>query len=79
MGKKKKGEKKEKRVMEAEGRPKPLTKREREEKEEEDCQTKEDWRIDHILCSVFVHDDCNCKGMMLVTCSHHTSTPYAQA
>ncbi len=35
MGKKK-GEKKEKRFMEAEGRPKPLTKREREEKAEED-------------------------------------------
>ena len=32
MGKKKKGEKKEKRVMEAEGRSKPLTKRERKEK-----------------------------------------------
>jgi hypothetical protein len=32
MGKKKKGEKKEKRVMEAEGRPKPLTKREGKEK-----------------------------------------------
>jgi len=31
MGKKK-GEKKEKRVMEAEGRPKPLKKRERKEK-----------------------------------------------
>ena len=32
MGKKKKGEKKEKRVMEAEGRPKPLKKIERKEK-----------------------------------------------
>jgi hypothetical protein len=32
MGKKKKGEKKEKRVMEAEWRFKPLTKRERKEK-----------------------------------------------
>jgi len=32
MGKKKKGEKKEKRFMEAEERPKPLTKRERKEK-----------------------------------------------
>jgi hypothetical protein len=32
MGKKKKGEKKEKRVMEAEWRSKPLTKRERKEK-----------------------------------------------
>ena len=32
MGKKKKGEKKEKRAMEAEGIPKPLTKRERKEK-----------------------------------------------
>jgi hypothetical protein len=32
MGKKKKGEKKEKRFMEAEGRPKPLTKRERKER-----------------------------------------------
>ena len=32
MGKTKKGGKKEKRVMEAEGRPKPLKKRERKEK-----------------------------------------------
>ena len=32
MGKKKKGERKEKRVMEAEGRPKPLKKTERKEK-----------------------------------------------
>ena len=58
MGKKK-GEKKEKRFMEAEGRPKPLTKREREEKAEEDHWTREDWSIDHVLCSTFVHDDCN--------------------
>jgi len=32
MGKKTKGERKEKRVMEAEGRPKPLKKKERKEK-----------------------------------------------
>ena len=32
MGKKKKGEKKEKRAIKAEGRPEPLTKRERTEK-----------------------------------------------
>jgi len=49
MGKKKKAPRREKRVMEAEGRPKPLKKKEREEKEEEAYSAKEDWTIDHIL------------------------------